>query len=434
MGRGARWLKRFAAEPAAPGARVTPLELFYDLVFVFAFLNVTDVTAEELAPAALLRSLLVLTLLWFSWVTFVTLGNAVRADIGIMPLVGFATMVPIFVLAVTIPEAFGDEPPGQAGPIVFALCYLLVRGLQVLASWYIIRAKPGLRRRWLLLALPVQISTALLLVAATVPQLLFHGNAEFGVRVGLWVLAIAVEYYLSALVRIEGLNIVSVRHWAERYGQIILIALGESIISLGAGLDLHAGVLLTWPIIGVAVLGIGTIATIWWTYFDTLALAAEQALRRARGAARIKLARDAYSFLHLPMVAGIILFALGLRRLLAAISEAGGVDVTISAINVYALYGGVILYSLAHLGFQLRTVGTVDRYHVAHVLLLMALVPVVERLPALAALALVALVTVVLVALWNTHIRETRSEVRRQALEERRALEAEEAESRSRNM
>ncbi|MBM0238337.1 low temperature requirement protein A [Micromonospora sp. ATA32] len=297
-------------EPAAPGSKVTRLELFYDLVFVFAFLNVTATTSKHLTPTALLKSLLVLALLWFAWTTFAALGNVVRVDQGVMPLVGFAIMIVIFMLAVTLPDAFSDEPKGLPGDLVFATCYFAVRALQVLAFWYAVRGDRQLRRRWWGLAAPVLASAALLLIAALVPQRLFAGTAEFGARTGLWILAIAVEYTVSAVVRTEGLTLVSAGHWAERYAQIILIALGESIISLGTGPNLTAGLPLTWAIILASALGIALIAALWWVYFDVRAIAAEHMLHGTQGSARVALARDAYTYLHLPMIAGIILFSL----------------------------------------------------------------------------------------------------------------------------
>ncbi|HEX5596619.1 MAG TPA: low temperature requirement protein A [Micromonosporaceae bacterium] len=425
-------------EPAAPGARVTPLELFYDLVFVFAFLNVTGVTAEFLGPSALLKTLLVLPLLWFGWTSFAALGNVIRADQGVMPLFGFATMAIIFVAVVTLPEAFADEPSGLPGDLVFASCYFLVRALQVLAFWYAVRGDRELQRRWRALAVPVLISVTLLIVAALVPQRLFHGTAEFAGRAGLWVLAIGIEYGASALVRTKdtGIPLVSAGHWAERHAQIILIAFGESVISLGTGPKLRSGLPLTWSVITASVLGIAVIAALWFAYFDSLAIAAERALHQSRGAARIALARDAYTYLHLPMIAGIILFSTGLNRVLTNIADpvVPSTRDSLGGIDLYVLYGGVILYLLALLGFQFRTVGRVDGFQLAAMLLLAALIPVADRLSAFGSLALLVLVAVGLVIVMSVWARQPRAKLRREKLEEQRALEAEETEWRRRHL
>ncbi|MEV5765242.1 low temperature requirement protein A [Micromonospora sp. NPDC052213] len=415
-------------EPAAPGSKVTPLELFYDLVFVFAFLNVTATNAKYLTPTALVKSLLILALLWFAWTTFVALGNVVRVDQGVMPLVGFATMIVVFVLAVTIPDAFSDAPHGLPGDLVFATCYFLLRALQVLALWHAVRGDRQLRRRWSGLVAPALISTALLLVAALVPQRLFTGTAEFGARAGLWLLAIAVEYTVSAVVRTEDLTIVSAGHWAERHAQIVLIALGESVISLGTASNLAVGWPPTWPIILASALGIVLISALWWVYFDVRAIAAEHMLHSARGRTRAALARDAYTYLHLPMIAGIILFALGLKRVLTNIAEptVPSFEDALSGAEVYVLYGGVILYLLGVQGFERRAVRRSDWFQVARIVLLTALIPVADRLSAIAALTLLVLVATALIVAQSIRTRQLRRRVRTSRLAEQRELEAEE--------
>lgn len=415
---------------------MTRLELFYDLVFVYAFLRVTTVTSKHLTVTVLLGGLLVLAVLWFAWTAFVMLGNVIRADQGVMPLVGFVIMAVVFVAALTVPEVFTVVPGGLHGDVIFALCYFLVRALEVLTLWYASRDDGELRPRWSAFVVPPLVSTALLLVAATVPQRLFAGTAEFGARAGLWVLAIVVAYLRGVfVVRTQGLTIVSAGHWAERYAQIVLIALGESIISLGTGPNLAAGLPLTWPIIGATMLGIIVIAALWLAYFDSLAIAAEQALHRAQGAARVALARDAYTYLHLPMIAGIILFSLGLKRTLAEIADPAGPSSqdSLDGIDLYVLYGGVILYTLALLGVQLRTVRRAGWFKITLVVLLAALIPVAERLPALAALALLVLVAVGLVVMQTCCVKHPRQQLRRSALEEQQALEAEETEWRRRH-
>ncbi|MFG2103219.1 low temperature requirement protein A [Micromonospora echinaurantiaca] len=423
-------------QPAAPGAKVTRLELFYDLVFVFAFINVTNAAAKTLGQGGLLGGVLVLALLWFAWTSFATLGNAVRADRGIMPLFGFATMAAIFVASLSVPEAFSDDPPGLPGDLVFAACYLVVRDLQVLAFWYAVRNDPKLRPRWRRLAGPPFITVTLLLVAALVPQRLFDGTAELAARVALWVLAIAVAYVLGQRTRTEGLAIVSAGHWAERHAQIILIALGESIISLGVGPGLSAGLPLTWPVIWAATLGIAVIAALWWLYFDSRAIAGEQAMHRVHGRARTALARDAYSYLHLPMILGIILFALGLKRTLAAIAESAsaGLRERVDALDVVLLHGGVIVYLLAVLGFQRRTLHWTSRFQVVSLVVLAALVPAGAALAPFGALALLVVAIVLIATVDTLRMRQHRQRLREEKFEEERALEAEETELRRRRL
>lgn len=419
-------------ERAAPGAKVTRLELFYDLVFVYAFLNVTTVTAERLGPAALLKSMLVLALLWFAWSTFAMLGNAVRTDEGIGPLLGFATMAAVFLIGVTIPEAFGDDDPNDLpGGLVVAGGYLLIRGLQVVAFWYASRGDPQLTRRWRRLTVPILVATAMLVLASLASPRLFEGGAQFAARVVLWVLAIGVEYGANFLNRAEGLTVVSVSHWAERHAQILLIAIGESIISLGIGPGLQFRLPLSWAILSAAALGIAVIAALWWAYFDALAIAAEQVLHGVHGTARLALARDGYTYLHLPMIAGVILLSLGLKEVLAVIAEdgTGALDLT----HRYLLYGGVVLYFLALLAFQLRTVRSMDWFQVIPIVLSSALGVVPHRFPALLDLLMLAALTAGLQAVQTLRSRQPRRRLRRLKLEEQRALEAGETEWRRRH-
>jgi low temperature requirement protein LtrA len=426
--------ERPGLEPAAPGARVTRLELFYDLVFVYAFLNVTTVTSKTLSPSALVRGLLVLALLWFAWTTFAALGNVVRADQGIMPLIGFAIMGAIFALAVTVPGAFENRPKGLPGDLVFAASYFLVRALQVLAFGYAATGVGRPRRLPLTQGLPVLISTMLLFVAALVPDRFFSGHAEFAARAGLWGLAIAVEYSAGALVRVEEVLIVSAGHWADRYAQIILIAFGESIISLGTGPNLIAGPPLVWPILLAIGLGIAIIAALWWAYFDALAIAGEEALRRTQGEAQFTRGRDAYSYLHLPMIIGIILFSLGLKKVLADIADPSTLSLgdTLHGVQRYVLSGGVALYLLALAGFQARTIGGVDRFGLVTIMLIAVQIPIDGLVPELLALALLALVTIGQIAVGAIRARGHRRQLRQRNLAEQRALEAGEIEWRRR--
>ncbi|WP_319458660.1 low temperature requirement protein A [Micromonospora sp. RTP1Z1] len=428
-GGGARWSR--GVRPGAPGSRATRLELFYDLVFVFAFLNVTTLTATYLSVHSLVRCLLVLALLWWCWSGFAALGNLVRTDQGVLPVVGFVTVAAAFLLALTLPEAFTDRPGGLPGPLVFASCYFLVRATQVAVLGWVSRADPELRRRWLLLALPVLVATALLVTAAVVPQRLADGAAESLIRLGLWLAAILAEYGVGLVLGGAGWTVVSAGHWAERHALIILVALGETIISLGLGPKFIGGLPLTWAVVVAAVCGIAVAAVLWWAYFDTLALAVEQLLHRTRDrSVRIALARDAYTYLHLPMIAGIIFFALGLKGLLSNVAEPStprwGDPLT--RVGLLSLYGGVALYLLSLGALALRTLRTVRWVPLTGLVLIVGLVPVASPLPELAALGLLALVCVLMAAAQAVTGAAARRGVRKVALDEQLAAEAEQSE------
>ncbi|MFB9238777.1 low temperature requirement protein A [Plantactinospora siamensis] len=406
-----------------PGTRVTRLELFYDLIFVFAFLNVTSVTGSNLRMRGLLEALLVLALLWWCWTGFVTIGNSVRADSGVMPIIGFCLVAAIFVLALSAAGAFHDIPGGLYGPWLFAVAYLITWLLKTATMWTVAMLEHTPVLPTLLLIGPALISAAIVLLAAAVPQRVAPEGVAQNVRLGLWVIALLFEYLGGLLVGRTGWYLRSAGHAAERHALIVLVALGESVIALGVGASARPGQPLTLPIVFAAVLGVGVIAGLWWLYFDWIPLAVEQKLHGIRGPERLPVARDIYSYLHLPLVVGIILFALGLNQVLAVVSPArGGAD---GALGPATLYGGVSLFLLALAAIELRGLRRLDRVLLAAAVLVVALIPAAYRLSALAALALLAgvVVAVVLVQLWATWT--LRGTVRAVAVDEQTAMEAE---------
>ncbi|MCX4388478.1 low temperature requirement protein A [Micromonospora peucetia] len=423
---GVRWPR--GIRPSAPGSRTTRLELFYDLVFVFAFLRVTTVASGSPNLRGLVQCLVALALLWWCWTGFAALGNVVRTDQGIVPLLGFATSAAVFVLALSLPKAFVDQPGGLPGPLVFAVCYFLVRATQVAFFLWAVRTDPGVRRQMFTLALPFLVATGLIFTSALVPQWIFDGRAETAVRLALWLAALGVEYGAGLAQHRAGWTVLSAGHWAERHALIIIVALGESIIALGLGPSATAGLPLTWPVIFAAVLGVAVVAAMWWAYFDTLALAMEQVLHRTRDpSARGGLARDVYTYLHLPLIAGVILFALGLK---GQIYEAGNPatplwGVPLPGFHLLALYGGVALYLLTLITLGSRTLGAARWPSIVGVVLLVALVPVAGQLPELAALAVLAVAAVLVVAAQTVVDAPRRRQVRQVALEEQLASEAE---------
>ena len=299
-----------------------------------------------------MQCLVLLALLWWCWSGFAVLGNLIRTDQGIVPAIGFVTIAAAFVLALSLPKAFVDRPGGLYGPLVFATCYFVVRVSETCrsscgsAAGTATCADAGscspCRRC---------VATALIVVAGLLPQRLFDGTAESVARLLFWIAALGVEYGAGLALRGTGWTVLSAGHWAERHGQIVLIALGESIIALGFGPSETVRLPLTWPVLFAAVLGIAVVAAMWWAYFDTLALGMEQTLHRTRDPdARAILARNAYSYLHLPVIAGIILFALGLKGLIARGRRPQHTELGRSAaepLDLLALYGGVALYLLA---------------------------------------------------------------------------------------
>ncbi|MGH2681190.1 MAG: low temperature requirement protein A, partial [Actinomycetota bacterium] len=277
--------------PVSEESRVAPIELFFDLVFVFTLTQVTALMSDDLTGRNIVRGLLVLALLWWCWVAYAWLGNVVQAEEGLGKAAMFAAMAAMFVMALTVPEAFEDLPGGLDGPVVVAFAYLVVRVLHLTIFWVAARTEDdrGLRRQLLRFAPSVFGSTAILLVASQL-----EGTAQ----TLTWVAALVVDYVGTILGGASGWRLRSASHFAERHGLIVIVALGESIVAIGVG----AHVAISWPIIAGSSLGLALAGCLWWVYFDVVSIVAERVLRRLQGEERARLARDAYSYLHLPMV------------------------------------------------------------------------------------------------------------------------------------
>jgi low temperature requirement protein LtrA len=385
-------------------ARVTQIELFFDLVFVFAITQVTALMGDDPTVRGVIRGMLVLSVLWWCWVGFAWLGNVVRADEGVGRVAMFGAMAAMFVAALSVPEAFDDIPGGLDGPVVIALAYLVVRVLHLTIFWLAAGANddPGLRGQLLRFAPSVVGGTALLLVASQLdgtPQTL------------AWAAALIADYLGTILAGASGWRLNSAGHFAERHGLVVIIALGESIVAIGVGV---AHLPVSIAIIVASVLGLTLAGTIWWAYFDVVALIAERTLRRAEGEERTRLARDAYSYLHLPMIAGIVLMALGLEEVLAFVAGKGGhaLGDALPTLKAAAMYGGVGLFLLAHVVFTYRTDHLVKILRVGTAALLLALMPVGSRLGALSSLGLLTAIMVALIAAESLRFAEARERIR----------------------
>ena len=389
-------------EAVAEDQRVTPIELFFDLVFVFALTQVTALMAADLTLRGLVRGLLVLVLLWWCWVGYSWLANLVRADEGVGRVAMFGAMAAMFVLALSVPEAFDDLPGGLDGPVVVAVGYFAVRALHLAIFWLAASGDDGLRRQLLRFAPSVIASTALLLVAS---------QLDGAAQTAGWIAALLADYVGTVLAGASGWRLNSAGHFAERHGLIVIVALGESIVAIGVGV---AALPVSWPIVVASVLGLAVAASLWWAYFDVVALVAERVLHRARGEERSRLARDSYSYLHLPMVAGVVLVALGMKKVLEYVGDAEAHDLadSLALVPTAALYGGASLYLLAHVAFRLRNVHTVNAPRVVVAGALAALVPLGDRLPALGALGLLAALTVGLIAFEAVRFADVRERVR----------------------
>jgi low temperature requirement protein LtrA len=365
---------------------ITPLELFFDLTFVFAITQVTILLADEPTWGGVLRGMLVLAALWWAWSAYAWLTSTMDVDEGGVRLAMLASTGTMLVVALAVPGAFGDDA------LLFGAAYFLVRVLHLVLYTIVGRGDPDLRGALLRVAPAGLLGASLLVLAA-----FFEGDA----RVAVWVAALAIDYLGPAVVSLRGWRIAP-EHFAERYGLIILIALGESIIAIGVG----AGFELTAGVIVAAAFGIVVVSALWWLYFDVAAILARRQLEQARGVARARLALDAYNYLHLPMVAGIVLFSLGLKTTL------GDVGKELDTVPAVGLCGGVALYLLGHIAFLYRATGYLFRRRTVGAIVLFALIPAAVAIPALAALALVGAVSSLVVAYEAIRYRGARVQVR----------------------
>jgi len=382
--------------------RVTTLELFFDLVFVFAFTQVTQLMADDPTPLGALRGLVLLALLWWAWCSYAWLGNQAHADEGVVRLTMIAAMAAMFVVALSIPESFADLPGGLFAPFVLAACYAVVRLAHLACYLVAAREDPGLRRQLLLTAVPVAAASALLVVG---------GALGPPYQTGLWALALLVDYAGIWLVGTSGWRVNSPVHFAERHGLIVIVALGESLVAIGVGV---AGQPVSAAIIAASFLGMVVAVSLWWLYFDVVAHVAERVLVAAQGQDRSRLARDSYTYLHFPIVASIIFVALGMKKVLEYVSDTEAHDLAdaLTGVPLIALYGGVAVYLLGHGGFRRRNIGTWNPHRTLAAVGLLLLLPLAWQLPALAALAIVTGMLATLVAYEARRFGPARAQVR----------------------
>jgi low temperature requirement protein LtrA len=370
------------------GERVTPLELFFDLVFVLALTQCTALMSNHPTWSGLAQGLLVLCMLWWSWTGYAWLTSVVDPEEGAVRLVMFGAIASLLIVSLCVPEAFGELA------LVFALAYGAVRiahiGLFMLAS----PEDDALRHSVLGLAASTFIAVGLLAIAS-----LFDGLAQGGI----WLLALLLDMGGPYLFGSEGWKLVP-GHFAERHGLIIIIALGESIVAIGVG----AAGALTFGIGAAAVLGVALTAAMWWTYFDIVAIVSGRRLVDAEpGRVQNEMARDSYSYIHLLMVAGIVMVALGLKKTIGHFGD------PLDTVPAFALLGGLALYLLGHVAFRYRHVHTINRQRLLLSIVLLALVPAATAIPSLVTLAIANVLIWALIAYETRLYGEGRQRVRR---------------------
>ncbi|MBF9129599.1 low temperature requirement protein A [Plantactinospora sp. S1510] len=361
--------------------RVTPFEVFFDLVFVFAFTRVISFMADEPTTLALVRGLLLLALLWWSWSAYTWLGNQARADVGVVRAGAIAAMAAVFVVALVVPDSFRHASGRLDGPLTLALAYLVVRVLYVCTYLFAAAGEPALRRQLLRDAVTQTVASVPLLVGALLggtPQLL------------LWTAVLVIDWGGGQIVSRSGggWRLRSPGYFAERHSLVFIIALGESIVSVEIGIG---GAPIDAPILAATLLGFAMTVCLWLLYFESVAPVTRRQLELLHGAPRARLARDAHSLLHFPLIAGVIYVALGIEQVLARLSDPVGADPSapLGWVALVALYGGVACYLCGQVGVGWRTVRAGSVVQLGGAGLALLLLPVARLLPPLAALGLI---------------------------------------------
>ncbi len=372
------------------GERVTPLELFFDLVFVLAITQCTALMARDPSWSGLIQGLLVLAVLWWTWVGYAWLTSVVDPEEGAVRLVIFAAMAALLIVSLCVPEAFDELA------LTFAVAYGFVRAAHIALFMLASRDDRSLRSSVNGLAVGTAVGVSVLATAS-----LFDGFAQGA----LWFLAVALDMAAPYFFIDAGGWKLAPGHFAERHGLIVIVALGESLVAIGvaAQLSITAGVLAT------AALGIALTAALWWIYFDVVALVAGRRLAEAKpGREQNELARDSYSYLHFPLVAGIVLVALGLKKTIGHFGDPLAIE------PAFALLGGLAAYLLGHVAFRYRHIHTVNRRRLAMAAVFLALLPLATELPALATLALVTALLWGLIAIETRHYGPARQRLRQE--------------------
>jgi low temperature requirement protein LtrA len=372
------------------GEQVTPLELFFDLVFVLALTQCTALMAYDQSWSGLAQGMLVLGVLWWAWVGYAWLTSVIDPEEGAVRLVIFVAMAAMLIVSLSVKEAFDSLA------LVFALGIGVFRTAHIALFMLASPDDRDLRHSVIGLAGSTAIGVGLLVTAS-----FFDGVTQGALFALAIFLDMAGPYFFGA----EGWKIVP-GHFAERHGLILIIALGESIVALGIGaagaLDLGIGT--------TAVLGVFLAAGLWWTYFDVVALISARRLSQApAGRVQNEMARDSYSYIHLLMIAGIVLIALGLKVTI------GHYDEHLHAEPAFALLGGVAIYLIGLVSFRYRHIRTLNRHRLGLAIVFFLLIPVATAIPALLSVGIAVVLIWSMIAYEHRGYGASRAELRREA-------------------
>jgi low temperature requirement protein LtrA len=376
--------------------RVSPVELFFDLVFVFAFTQVTTLWLDDQSWSGLGRGLLALLVLWWMWASFAWLTNTANVEADLVLLVMLFATAALFVAALAVPDAFG------AHRLAFGIALFVVVSSFVALYALVTKDEPDQLAAVRRMARAVLPGAALILGAAFVPPM---------IQPILWAVAFAVGFFGPNLGGLGGWRVYP-SHFAERHGLVLIIAIGESLGAIGFGVR---GTHLNPGVIVAAVLGLLVATSFWLAYFDFASGGLEHLLAGRSGVQRIALARDAYTYLHFPMVLGVLLFAFAMR---AALADA---NAPLTIIPAVALSCSSAVYLLAFVLLRWRAVRTLGYGRLIAALVFGALTAAAVSVPALVAVATVAAAWLGLHAYELIWLREARARRREASVASRRS-------------
>jgi low temperature requirement protein LtrA len=367
--------------------RTSYVELFFDLVFVFAITQVTSLLVADPSAGGFARAAIVLFLVYWAWGGYAWLTNAIDVDsigVRVAYLVGMGAS---FVMALGVPRAYEDQGAW------FVVPFLLVRVLHVVVYAWGLRGDRSHQRAVFQLAPWFLLAPAVVVVG---------GLVDDGVRPWIWAAAIVIDVVGALSVGNAGFRI-SPSHFAERYALFVIIALGESIVAIGVGAaELERD--LTFAI-GVAVAFAG-VATLWWAYFDWPVRAMDRLLHVTPAHRRGPVARDVFSLAHYPIVLGIIFFAVAAKKTLEhpqdPLSDAGRA----------ALGIGVAAYLVGFVLGRYRGVRRVAWERLLGAVVALAVALALDELDALALLAVVVGILALTTAAESLRLRNVRAELR----------------------
>jgi low temperature requirement protein LtrA len=368
--------------------RVSPRELFFDLVFVFAFTQVATLLEEDPTFAGIGRGVLVLAALWWAWTAYAWLTNTVDPEESTVGAALLVALIAMFVAALVVPGVFEDDG------VLFGSAFLVVCAMHLALYALAGRGNPDLLGAVLRLAPWTLLGATLILVA---------GFTD-GARIWLWLAALACIYVGAALSGSRGWQL-HPSHLAERYGLVVIIALGEAFIAIGIG---ATGIGIGPGEVAAAILGILVATAFWLAYFDFFSIRGERTLRDLQGAERVAVARDAYAYAHFPMMVGIVLFAFAMKDIVGHVGE------ELDSVAAFALCGGSALYLVTYSAIRIRVERrvTLSRGRFIAAVAFLLLLPLATGVPAVAALALVTAVWLALHTYELVWWREARAESR----------------------